>query len=196
MIEQPKLKKSWAFGWLAVAALSLVSARAYAQASVKGSIFDETRSRVVGSSVLVKDADTGSIKAAPEAPKGEYVIPAIALGKYDFIACGMPFRPTHTSVNLVSEQTTTINLVLDDPYDAPKIKLAPDHMEDSTDKILYLRDAKSGCLVAQAQPNSKGQYQFTNWHTGDELCVRKSRKNKGGEEYECQTLKLPSIVSR
>jgi len=188
MIESLKPNRTLTVRWLVIALLSIGNERVYAQfATVKGSITDRKSVKVVDSSVHYQNTDTKSIDVA-KAPKGDYAIPTIEAGKYEVTACGMPFRPAHQNVTLAPEQIATINLVLKAPINNPRIRIVPDHMEDSTDKLLYLRDAKSGCPVERAQADSNGEYEFTNWLIGDDYCVLRRSKEKASEAYECWPL--------
>jgi hypothetical protein len=160
-------------------------------AKVSGKITTEQEVPVVKSSVRVRLPNAkpdDAIRVAP-APIGNYTIEHLRTGTYDFIGCGISYRPDiHTNVEVRGDPPTLIDFVLNDPIKENALKL----QLDQANTILYLKDPNSGCLVAQAISNANGDLEFTNWQPGDEVCVHNIQpkenekpKAKGNEEYSC-----------
>jgi hypothetical protein len=173
---------------LAILALVLSEDSAHAQfAHVKGAITDLKNVKVPNSSIRV-NANGANVRVS-QAPIGDYSIENLQAGKYDFFACGSPHRSAWQKVAIQANQVTTLNFVLTDlPHHRPPVSLAlplQRFRELSRDGVAYLRDPKSGCFVAQAIPNEKGEVEFSSWQPGDEVCTR----DKTGEGSTC-VLKL------
>ena len=163
---------------VAILSLTLSGSSAHAQfAQVKGAITDTQNVKVPKSSVHVNVK--GASERVFEAPIGDYSIGNLQAGQYNFVACGIPHRPTMHKVAIKANQVTTLNLVLGDP--PPNQAPAPFNMskavfqqfrESSLDGVVYLKDPKAGCFVAQAIPNDKGEVEFSSWQIGDQVCIR------------------------
>ncbi len=184
MVTDEKVR-TWKCGtglWLAILASLLSASSAQAQfAQVKGAITDSQNVKVAKSSVHVNA--NGANDRVFEAPIGDYVIDNLQAGKYDFVACGFPHRPDRHKVTIKANQVTTLNFVLTDPpQNHPPASLSlQGFRESSADGVAYLKDPKSGCFVAQARPNDKGEVEFSRWQPGDEVCIR----DKSREGYTC-----------
>jgi hypothetical protein len=177
--------RNWRCGtglWLPIVAMLLSEVCAQAQfAQVKGAITDTQNVKVPKSYVRVNA--NGANGRVVDAPIGDYVIENLQAGKYDFIACGFPHRPDRHKLTIKSNQATTLNFVLTDPpqiHPPASLTLLGFH-EASADGVAYLKDPKSGCLVAQARPNEKGEVEFPRWQPGDQVCIR----DRNREEYKC-----------
>jgi hypothetical protein len=172
--------------WLVIAAVSLGKASAQTEfAKVVGIVTDTQNVKVANSSVRVMPSGAHT---PVDAPIGEYSINNLQAGKYIFIGCGLPYRPDiHRPVTVKPDEVTTINFVLKDPpRNERKASLTLDGFrEASTDGVAYLRDPASGCLVAQARPNEKGEVEFTTWKSGDQVCIRERGNDKNREEFTC-----------
>jgi len=169
--------------WFSISLPSLTTAQG-GFAKVSGKITDVQNIKVAAASVYAKptDSKSGGKNRVTHVQGGQYLIDDLVQGKYNLVACGLPYRPDSHTVNLKPGDVKTQDFILREPHHAPRITLNIEvAREAGIDEIVYLKDPTSGCLVAQAPPDEKGEYQFTTWQTGDQVCVRNTKT----EDYTC-----------
>jgi hypothetical protein len=95
--------------------LAFFSLKAWGQgeASITGTISDQSGAAVPEVSVTVKSVETGSVRKVLSDGSGHYEIPLLAVGRYEITAEKSGFRPeTKKSVGLVLGQRTSVNFAL------------------------------------------------------------------------------------
>lgn len=181
----------WTPLWLFIGALWLPVISAHAQfATIKGTIQTQRKVKVVGATVRVIDSESHMLKHNPlEAQaNGEYTMDDLLPGRYDFVACGLPYDPDkqNTKIKVQRDEIKTIRFVLQDRPPLPKIHFHLEGPQDTnTDGLMYLRDRATGCVVARAASNANGEYEFTGVEPGYDLCTRKLGAHGDAEEYIC-----------
>ncbi len=115
----PRLNSSRGI-WNTIAFLSLVlfslgsqTARAQGEASIAGTVSDETGAVIAGAAVSVKGVETGAVRALVTDNAGRYDAPSLPVGKYEVTAEHSGFRTeAKTGITLTIGQRADVNFTL------------------------------------------------------------------------------------
>ncbi len=88
-------------------AFSAAPSFAQDDAAIRGTLSDATGSAIAGSSVKIKNLETGSLRTLTTDDSGRYDAPALAVGAYEVSAEKAGFQPARAKVNLVLGQRAT-----------------------------------------------------------------------------------------
>jgi hypothetical protein len=181
--------------WLVIAGLWVGVEVAQGQlAAVKGTITTDRGVRVPGATVHVIDHKSHNLVHDPGKAQGngDYAIDDLRPGKYDFVACGLPYWPDEPKRESVkADKRTPINLLLiDAPFSSdpeetrPKMEIRFAGDAD-TDGFVYLQDDATRCVVAQQLRKPAGIYKFTRIDKPFHVCTRKRPDGENAEDYTC-----------
>lgn len=116
MIGRAFDKPFWsaALGWLALfIMIPTMTLRAQADASIWGTVTDQTGAAVPGASVTLKNLETGAIRNLQTDAEGRYDAPLLGVGSFEVTAAKTGFRKaTSAGVTLVLGQRAEVNIAL------------------------------------------------------------------------------------
>src|ERR1019366_5659609 len=115
-MEGPKMRKAFLAVALAIASLSISSARLYGQGTasgtIQGTVVDQSQGVIVGAEVVVTSKATGEKRTTTSNGEGNFRFDLLSAGAYSVKVSKTGFSAQVTNVDLLLGQTTTANATL------------------------------------------------------------------------------------
>ena len=160
---------SWHWRWLFLltAALLLFAGQAIAQeATVVGSVTDQTGAVVPGATVTVTNLDTGQPRSFTTAGDGEYAAPALPIGHYAIKVTSKGFKTTERSgltLNVGDRIRIDFQLEVGSTEQTVEVQAGEIHLQTESGEV---SGVISGKQVAQLTTNGKSVYTLVNLTPG------------------------------
>ena len=159
----------WHWRWLLAfaALLVLFGGRAYAQeATVVGTVTDQTGAVVPGATVTITNLDTGQAHVVTTAADGEYAAPALTIGHYAIKVTAKTFKTSEKSgltINVGDRVRQDFQLEIGNTEQTVEVQAAEIHLQTESGEI---SDLISGKQISQLTTNGKSVYTLVNLTPG------------------------------